>query len=58
MMCKTRIVLWYTVMGSTPVRMVVTRDPKGTIKDRAYFITEIRIGSEIKLHFQLPEAMV
>lgn len=37
---KTRVVLWYSVTGCCPVRMVVTRDPKGRIDERAYFMTE------------------
>lgn len=37
---KTQVGLWYSVTGSCSVRMVVTRDPKARIEDRAYFITE------------------
>lgn len=37
---KTQVCLWYRVAGSKLVRMVVTRDPKGPIEDRAYFVTE------------------
>jgi hypothetical protein len=37
---KTQVGLWYQVTRSRLVRMVVTRDPKGRIADRAYFITE------------------
>lgn len=39
-MTKTQVGLWYEVTGTRLVRMVVTRDPKGRIDDRAYFITE------------------
>ena len=37
---KTRRCLWYTVAGTRPVKMVVTRDPGGRIEDRAYFATD------------------
>lgn len=37
---KTQTCLWYTVAGSTLVRMIVTRDPKGRFEDRAYFSTD------------------
>lgn len=37
---KTRTCLWYTVAGTREVKMVVTRDPKGRIEDRAYFATD------------------
>jgi hypothetical protein len=37
---KTQVGLWYESIGSRVVRMVVTRDPKGRIDDRAYFITD------------------
>jgi hypothetical protein len=36
---KTLTCLWYTVAGVRLVRVVVTRDPKGRIEDRAYFST-------------------
>lgn len=36
---KTRLVLWYRVTGTRLVRMILTRDPKGRIEDRAYFST-------------------
>ena len=39
---KTQVCLWYRVAGSKLVRMVVTRDPKGRIEDRAYFITDAK----------------
>lgn len=32
--------LWYTVTGTRPVRVVLTRDPRGRWKDRAYFCTD------------------
>ena len=37
---KTRTCLWYTVAGTRVVKMVLTRDPKGRIQDRAYFVTD------------------
>lgn len=37
---KTMTCLWYKVGGTRMVRMVVTRDPKGLIGDRAYFVTD------------------
>ena len=36
----TRVCLWYRVAGGRPVRVVVTRDPKGRAKPRAYFCTD------------------
>ena len=32
--------LWYTVAGTRPVRVVITRDPKRRIDERAYFCTD------------------
>lgn len=43
---KTQIGMWYESMGSRLVRMVVTRDPKGRIDDRAYFITDPTVTVE------------
>ncbi len=37
---KTTTCLWYTVAATRVVKMVVTRDPKGRIEDRAYFATD------------------
>jgi len=37
---KTQVCLWYHVAGTKPIRMIVTRDPKGRIEDRAYFATD------------------
>jgi hypothetical protein len=31
--------LWYTATGTRLIRVIVTRDPKGNYKDRAYFST-------------------
>ena len=38
---KTMEVLWYHVAYTRPVRVVITRDPKGRIEDRAYFTTDL-----------------
>ena len=38
---KTRIVLWYSVCHTRRVQLVLTRDPKGRIADRAYFSTVV-----------------
>jgi hypothetical protein len=43
---KTQTCLWYTVAGGRLVRMIVTRDPKGRIEDRAYFVTDAEMGVE------------
>jgi hypothetical protein len=43
---KTQVGLWYEVTGTCLVRMVVTRDPKERIDDRAYFITEATMTVE------------
>lgn len=37
---KTCDALWYTVAGTRLVRMVLTRDPTGRLRDRAYFSTD------------------
>ena len=39
---KTVTCLWYTVAGTTRVRMILTRDPSGRINDRAYFTTNAK----------------
>jgi len=36
----SRVCLWYTVARSHPVRIVVTRDPKGRAKPKAFFCTD------------------
>ena len=43
---KTRDCLWYTVAGTRPVRMILTRDPSGRIDDRAYFSTDTERSAE------------
>lgn len=43
---KTRACLWYTVSGTRVVTMVVTRDPRGRIQDRAYFATDPSMAPE------------
>lgn len=37
---KTVSCLWYQVAGLRPVRLVMTRDPRGRFKDRAFFCTD------------------
>lgn len=37
---KTQVCMWYSVAGKQKVRMVVTRDPSGTLSDRAFFSTD------------------
>ena len=37
---KTQMGLWASVAGERRLRMIVTRDPKGRIEDRAYFSTD------------------
>jgi len=46
LLTKTTVCLWYTVAGSKPVRVVVTRDPKGRLEDRAYFCTDPSLSVE------------
>lgn len=42
---QTLEALWYTVRGAQPVRVVLTRDPKGRWKDKAYFCTDPCLGA-------------
>ena len=46
---KTQVCLWYRVAGTRLVRVVVTRDPRGRIADRAYFMTEPEARAEMVL---------
>jgi len=39
----TCVVLWYTVCGSRPVRLVISRDPAGHEEDDFFFTTETSI---------------
>jgi hypothetical protein len=41
---KSQLCLWYRVAGTKLVRMIVTRDPKGRIADRAYFTTNVKLS--------------
>ena len=43
---KSKRCLWYTVAGEREVKMVVTRDPKRRIEDRAYFATDPEMAIE------------
>ena len=38
--------MWYTVARTRLVRVVLTRDPKGRLQDRAYFSTDIERSPE------------
>lgn len=53
---KTKIVLWYSVCNTRPVRLIVTRDPRRLIADRAYFTTEVGSSVKSKKSFQEVEA--
>ena len=49
---QTRVCLWYTVRGTERVRVVLTRDPSGRMRDRAYFCTDAtRPAKEILLRY-------
>lgn len=39
---KTYITRWTKVTGARPVMLVLTRDPSGRLKDRAYFTTDLQ----------------
>jgi len=39
LLIKTQVAWWYTVTGVRPVRVIVTRDPAGRWRDRAYVTT-------------------
>jgi hypothetical protein len=43
---KSQVGMWYTVAHTRMVRIVVTRDPKGRIEDRAYFTTDLSLSVE------------
>jgi hypothetical protein len=47
---KTQVGLWYRVAGSRCVRMIVTRDPKRRIEERAYFTTDVDMGVDDLAH--------
>jgi hypothetical protein len=40
LLVKTQRVLWYTVAGTQPLAIVVTRDPAGRLRDGAFFSTD------------------
>lgn len=50
MLVQTLTCLWYSVTGLRPVRVVLTRDPKGNYKDKAYFCTDPERPLEDVLH--------
>jgi hypothetical protein len=41
---KTQTALWYRVAGARLVRVIVTRDPTGSIDDRAYFSADAEMS--------------
>lgn len=41
LLVKEQTCLWYTVAGTRPVRVIVTRDPKSRVGERAYFGTNL-----------------
>lgn len=43
---KSQVCMWYTVARTRMIRMVVTRDPRGLIEDRAYFSTDLSLSEE------------
>lgn len=45
LLVKTWVACWATVAGPRPLRIVLTRDPKGVLKDRAFFTTETTAGA-------------
>jgi len=47
---KEQVGLWYRVAGDRPVRMIITRDPKGRIDDRAYFSTNAEMSPDEIAH--------
>jgi len=52
LLVKAQHALWYTVAGKQQLSIVVTRDPKGHLRDRAFFTTEDECSErEILLQF-------
>jgi hypothetical protein len=49
LLTKDLVCLWYTATGTRPVRVVITRDPKGNYADRAYFSTCRKPGAKTLL---------
>lgn len=43
---KTQVGMWYSVAHTRLVRVVITRDPTGHYKDRAYFATDLKLSIE------------
>jgi len=42
----TRIVLWYGVCGSTPIKLLIVRDPDGKEPDDFFFTTDVDMPEE------------
>jgi len=52
LLVQTLTCLWYTVAGSRLLRIVITRDPRGRMDDRAFFSTNpTRTASDILVLF-------
>ena len=43
LLVKEQVAMWYRVLPGKLIRVVVTRDPKGYMKDGAYFCTNTRL---------------
>jgi hypothetical protein len=46
LLIKTWIAAWPRVLGQRPIRIVMTRDPKGRWDDRVYFSTDIDLSAQ------------
>ncbi len=46
LLIKTWIAAWPRVLGQRPVRIVMTRDPKGGWSDRVYFSTDFGLPAQ------------
>ncbi len=43
---KVFVTRWTKALGSRPIKMILTRDPSGRLKDRAYFSTDLDASVE------------
>jgi hypothetical protein len=43
---KARVCLWYRVAYTRPVQVVLVRDPRGRLRDQAYFSTDLSLTAE------------
>lgn len=46
LLIKTFIAAWPRVLGQRPIRIVITRDPKGRWDDRVYFSTDVERSAQ------------